>query len=238
MVGLGTIINTVAVILGGVFGTYFGRKISKDIQESLMKIIGVAVLFIGIAGTLQYMLVIENGQIKTQGTMLLIISLALGVLIGELLKIENRIFTLGEFIKNKINKKDDNYFVEGFVSTSLIICVGAMGIVGSIQDGLTGDYTMLVAKGALDFVIVMINASIFGMGAAFAALPMFIYQGTMTLVAMLGGNFISDALVNDISMVGATLIFCIGINLIWGNKIKVGNTIPALLIPVIYSFFV
>ncbi|QQK06995.1 DUF554 domain-containing protein [Miniphocaeibacter halophilus] len=235
---MGTIINTALVVLGGIFGTYFGRKISKNIQESLMKIIGVAVLFIGITGTLQYMLVIDGNNIKTQGTMMLIISLALGTIVGEILKIEDKIHRLGQWIKGKFNKKEDNYFVEGFVNTSLIICVGAMGIVGSIQNGLTGDYSMLVAKGALDFVIVMINGSLFGIGAAFAAMPMFIYQGAITVIAILSGNFIGTELINNISMVGATLVFCIGINLVWGNKIKVGNSIPALLIPIIYSLFI
>lgn len=238
VIDLGTIINTALVVLGGIFGTYFGRKISKNIQESLMKIIGIAVLFIGITGTLQYMLVIDGNNIKTQGTMMLIISLALGTIIGELLKIEDKIYKLGQWIKGKFNKKEDNYFVDGFVNTSLIICVGAMGIVGSIQNGLTGDYSMLVAKGALDFVIVMINGSLFGIGVAFAAIPMFIYQGIITVIAILSGNFIGAELINNISMVGATLVFCIGINLIWGNKIKVGNSIPALLIPIIYSLFV
>lgn len=235
MVGIGTLINTVAVAFGGIFGLYFGRRISKNIQEGLMKFIGVAVLFIGISGTLQYMFFIENGMIKTKGTMMLILSLTFGVIIGEILKIEERIVTFGEWIKRKINNKSDNLFVDGFVSASLIVCVGAMGIVGSMQDGLTGDYTMLVAKATLDFVIVMINGSIFGIGAAFAAIPMFIYQGSITIIAMFCGNIIGTDLINNISMVGSSLIFCIGINLIWGNKIKVGNGIPAILIPILYS---
>lgn len=235
MVGIGTLINTIAVILGGIFGLHFGRRISKNIQEGLMKIIGVAVLFIGIAGTLQYMFIIENGIIKTKGTMMLILSLTFGVIIGELLKIEERIATFGEWIKKKINNNNDNLFVDGFVNVSLIVCVGAMGIVGSMQDGLTGDYTMLVAKATLDFVIVMINGSIFGIGTAFAAIPMFIYQGIITLIALLSGNFIELELINNISMVGSSLIFCIGINLIWGNKIKVGNAILSILIPIGYS---
>ncbi len=235
MIGIGTLINTIAVILGGIFGLHFGRRISKNIKEGLMKIIGVAVLFIGIAGTLQYMFIIENGIIKTKGTMMLILSLTFGVIIGELLKIEERIATFGEWIKKKINNNNDNLFVDGFVNASLIVCVGAMGIVGSMQDGLTGDYTMLVAKATLDFVIVMINGSIFGIGTAFAAIPMFIYQGIITLIALLSGNFIELELINNISMVGSSLIFCIGINLIWGNKIKVGNAIPSILIPIGYS---
>ena len=235
MVGIGTIINTLAVIVGGLFGLNFGRRIPKKIQDSMMKIIGVAVLFIGISGTLQYMFIVEKGIIKTRGTMMLIISLTFGVIIGEYLNIEGKIIMFGEWVKSKVNKKNDNLFVDGFVSTSLIICVGAMGIVGSIQDGLTGDYTMLVAKATLDFVIVMINGSIFGIGASFAAIPMFVYQGTITLIAFFSGNFIGNDLINNISMVGSSLIFCIGINLIWGNKIKVGNGIPAILIPVVYS---
>ena len=238
MLGLGTIVNTIAVVVGGIFGTIFGNKITRNLQDMLMKAMGIAVLFIGISGTLQYMFVLKDGKVTTQGTMLLILSLALGGLLGELIGIERQIERPGEWLKQKINRKNDGYFVDGFVNTALLICVGAMGMVGSIQDGLTGDTSMLFAKAAIDIVLVMVNASIFGIGAAFAALPMFLYQGLITLIASGGSNFIGAQLIENLSMVGASLIFCIGINLIWGKKINVGNMIPALLVPIIYGLIV
>lgn len=235
MVGLGTIVNTAAVVGGGVLGTFFGNKITRNLQDMLMKAMGVAVLFIGVSGTLQYMFVLKDGKVSTQGTMLLILSLALGGLLGEIIGIEKQIEKLGGWLKEKINRKNDGDFVDGFVNTSLLVCVGAMGMVGSIQDGLTGDTSMLFAKAAIDIVLVMVNASIFGVGAAFSAAPMFLYQGIITLIASSGSNYISSALIDNLSMVGASLIFCIGINLVWGKKINVGNMIPALLIPIIYG---
>ncbi|WP_164995904.1 DUF554 domain-containing protein [Miniphocaeibacter massiliensis] len=233
MIGLGTIVNGIAVIIGGVLGNFFGRRISKNMQDMLIKSIGIAIMFIGISGTLQHMLVIQDGNIETRGTMVLIISLILGSIIGEYFRIENKFVNMGEWIKRKTNRNKDNYFIDGFVNTTLIVCVGAMGIVGAIQDGITGNATTLYTKAILDFVVVIINSSIFGIGSAFAAIPLIIYQGSITIISKIAGNFISNALIDDISMVGATLIFCIGVNLIWNTKIKIGNMLPALLITII-----
>lgn len=238
MKGLGTIANTVAVILGGIAGMMFGKKMTQNFQDSLMKANGVAVIFIGISGVLQYMMVVSEGKIETQGTMLLVFSLCIGAILGEFLDIEKRMEELGEFLKRKVNRKNDNLFVDGFVNTSLIICIGAMAIVGSMQDGLTGDASMLFVKAILDAVIVMINASIFGVGAVFSAVPIAIYQGGITALAAAFGNIVSDVLINELAYVGSALIFCVGINITFGKKIKVGNLLPALLIPIAYELII
>ncbi len=237
MRGLGTIANTAAVILGGMVGLLFGKKIKDNIQETLMKANGIAVIFIGVSGVLQYMMVIEDGTIETQGTMLLIFSLCIGAVLGELCAIEKRMETLGEFLKKKVNRRNDSLFVEGFVNTSLIICIGAMAIVGSMQDGMTGDASMLFVKAVLDGMIVMVNASIFGAGPIFSALPIAVYQGAITLVSAGFGSIVSDALIQELAYIGSALIFCVGINLTFGKKIKVGNLLPALLIPIVYECF-
>ncbi len=234
MFGLGTIINTVAVILGGVLGMLFNKGIKERLQQTLMTACGIAVVFIGITGVLQGMLTVNDGKVETQGTMLLIFSLVLGGLAGEAINIEKRMDTLGEKLKKLLKAENDNKFVDGFVNTSLIICVGAMAIVGSIQDGLTGDYTMLTAKAILDFVIVVVLASTYGVGAMCSALPILIYQGAITVVAHFAGNFISDELIGYLSYIGSALIFCVGINSIFGKKIRVGNLLPALLVPAFY----
>ena len=237
MRGLGTIANTAAVIVGGIAGLLFGKKIGNNIQETLMKANGIAVIFIGILGVLQYMMVISDGTIETQGTMLLIFSLCIGAILGEICNIEKRMETLGEFLKKKVNRKNDSLFVEGFVNTSLIICIGAMAIVGAMQDGMTGDASMLFVKAVLDGVIVMVNASIFGVGPIFSALPIAVYQGGITLICAGFGNIVSDALIQELAYIGSALIFCVGINLTFGKKIKVGNLLPALLIPIVYELF-
>lgn len=173
MRGLGTLINTAAVILGGLLGLCLKNGMKQKTQDILMQACGVATIFIGAAGTLSKMLVINDGKLETQGTMLLIFSLVIGSLIGEWLDIEQKMDLLGEKIKVAVKAQNDNHFVDGFVNVSLIICVGAMAIVGSIQDGISGDYSMLAAKAVLDLVIVLIFASTYGVGAIFSAAAIF-----------------------------------------------------------------
>lgn len=234
MIGLGTIINTLAVVVGGLIGMCLKNGLKKNLQDILMQACGVATIFIGASGTLAKMFVMQEGQISTQGTMLLIFSLVLGGLLGEVINIEGKMDTLGEKIKKAVKAEKDKLFVEGFVNVSLIICVGAMAIVGSIQDGISGDYSLLATKAILDLVIVIVFASTYGMGAIFSAVPIFLYQGGITLMAAIGGSFLSDMIISDLSFVGNALIFCVGVNIAFGKKFRVGNMLPALLIPVIY----
>ena len=235
MFAAGTLINTAAVIAGGLAGIFLKRGLKASLQETLMKASGVAVMFIGLSGTLQYMLVIDGKSLSTQGTMLLIFSLTIGTVLGEWADIEGKVERFGEYLKQMIHSESDPCFVDGFVNTSLIICIGAMAIVGAIQDGLNHDPSTLIAKAVLDFVIVMVNASIFGKGTVFSALPILIYQGTITIIAALGGTFISQGLIEQISYIGSALIFCVGINTTFGKTIKVGNCLPALLIPAVWD---
>jgi uncharacterized membrane protein YqgA involved in biofilm formation len=234
MFGLGTIINTVLVILGGVIGLFFKKGIKDRYEKTLMAACGVSTIFIGVTGTLQGMLTVIDGKIETQGTMLLIFSFVLGGLMGELINIEKRMDSLGEKLKKFFHAEKDNKFVDGFVNTSLIICIGAMAIVGSIQDGITGDYSMLTAKAVLDLVIVAIMTSTYGLGAICSAIPIFVYQGGITLLGHFAGSVISDELIGYLSYIGSALIFCVGINITFGKKIRVGNLLPALVIPVFY----
>lgn len=232
MFGLGTIINTLAVIVAGALGLFLKNGIKPRFQQILMQANGLAVIFIGISSVMQHMLVVENNAISTKGTMLLIFSLVIGALLGEWINIESKMDHLGEKIKAAVKMQNDNRFVDGFVTTSLIICVGAMAIVGSMQDGLTGDSSMLIAKSLLDFVIVIILTATYGIGSAFSALPIFLYQGSITLLAAFFGSIISDNLIADLSFVGSALIFCVGVNLIREKTFRVANMLPALLVPV------
>ena len=236
MRGLGVIVNTIAVIIGGMIGLLLKRGLSERFQSILTKACGISTIFIGASGALAGMLAVNaDGSLSTQGTMLLIFSMVLGGFAGEALNIEARLETVGEKLKTAVKSKGDGRFVEGFVSASLIVCVGAMAIVGSIQDGLTGDHSMIFAKSVLDFVIVLVLASSTGLGAVFSALAIFVYQGAITLLGMFLGNFMSDVLIGQRSYVGSALIFCVGINLCFGPKIKTGNYLPALLVPVFYD---
>ena len=233
MIGLGTIVNTVAVIVGGLLGMLLKKGIAQRFEKILMSALGLATLFIGVSGVLKYMLVIEGGALSTRGTMLLIFSLVIGAIIGQLLDIEDKMEKLGVRLKAAVRIKNDNHFVEGFVNSSLVICVGAMAIVGGVQDGISGDSSTLFVKAALDFAIVAVLAATYGVGVVFSALPLFIYQGAITLIAALFGSVISQTLIEELSFVGSSLIFCVGVNLIREKTFKVANMLPALLIPIV-----
>ena len=233
MIGLGTIANTAAVILGGALGLLLKNGIAKRFENILMQSLGLATVFIGISGVLKYMLVVENGSISTQGTILLIFSLVIGCLLGEWVDIESKMESLGIKLKAMAKIQNDNRFVDGFVTASLIICVGAMAIVGAMQDGLTGDSSMLIAKSLLDFVIIAVVTAAYGIGAAFSAIPLFLYQGSITLIAALFGAVISDGLIAQLSFVGNALVFCVGVNLVREKTFRVANMLPALLIPIL-----
>lgn len=233
MIGLGTIVNTAAVVLGGGLGLLLKNGIAKKFETILMQALGLATVFIGASGVLKYMLVVEDGNIATRGTMLLIFSLVIGCILGQLLDIESQMEKLGIRLKTAVRIKNDNRFVEGFVNTSLIICVGAMAIVGAMEDGLSGDSSTLIAKAVLDFALVVILASTYGVGAMFSAIPIFVYQGAITVIAAMFGAVISDVLIGELSFVGNALIFCVGVNLVREKTFRVANMLPALLIPIV-----
>lgn len=226
---MGTLINTAAVIAGALLGMLLKKGIKPRFREILMSALGVSTMFIGASGTLGGFSAEENA------TLLLIFSLVLGALAGEALRIEDRLDALGEWIKRKTKRENDNTFVEGFVTASLVICVGAMAVIGSLEDGLTGDCSTLTAKAVLDLVIVMVFASTLGVGVLFSAAPLFVYQGALTLFAKLLAPLMSERLIANLSFVGSSLIFCIGVNLAFGKKFKTGNLLPALLVPVLYE---
>lgn len=238
MTGIGTIVNTVAVILGSLIGLLLKKGIPERATEAVMKALGVATMFIGIGCTLSEMLVIgEDGQLTTQGIMMMIISLALGALVGELLRIEEGLDKLGEKLKNTKLFRNSKTFSEGFITATLVVCVGAMAIVGSLRDGMLGDPTMLYSKSALDFISTMMFASALGVGVLLSAVPMALYQGGITLLAGLIGGFFTDSIISNLSLVGSVLIFGVGVNLVFGKKLKVGNMLPALLVPILYGLF-
>ena len=236
MPGMGTIINCAAVIAGGLLGLMIKKGLPERFQELLICICGLSVIFMGISGTLQEMLVIENGTIATQGTLMMIFSLGFGALLGELLNIEHRIEQLGEWLKEKSGSSGDNRFMEGFLNTSLTICIGAMAVVGSIQDGLNGDISTLTAKAILDFIIVFVMASSMGKGCVFSAVPVGLFQGSITLLACFIEPLLTEASISNMSMVGNMLIFCVGVNLMFHQKIKVANLLPSLIFAVAAAF--
>ena len=235
MIGLGTIINTAAVITGGIAGVLFGKKIPERFRDILIKANGICVIFIGISGALQEMFTIENGKISTTGTMMMIGSMVIGAIIGELLNIDSKMEHFGEWLKRKTKSEKDGSFVDGFVTASLTVCIGAMAVVGSIKDGIYGDYSILTAKAILDLIIVLIMAASMGKGCIFSAIPVFVFQGSITLSAKLIEPVMTETALSYLSLTGSMLIFCVGINIIWGKQIKVANLLPSIVIAVIWA---
>lgn len=236
MYGLGTIINTGAIVAGGLAGILFGRFLKENVQDTLSKCCGVSTLMIGIAGALEKMLTVEKGAISSGGSMLLVLCLTVGGVIGEFLNLEGAFECFGRWLKEKTGNAKDKGFVNAFVTASLTVCIGAMAIVGSIQDGLTGDYSVLATKAVLDFIIIMVMSCSLGPGAAFSAIPVAILQGSVTALAGLVRPVMTEAALNNLSLVGSVLIFCVGINLLWGKKIRVANLLPAIVLAVAAAF--
>ena len=231
MIGLGTVINTVAILGGGLLGILLGRFLKQPVQDALTKACGAGTIFIAIFGATEQMKVAADG-----GAMLIVICLALGTLIGELLGIETGFERFGAWLKQKTGNSRDSRFVDAFVTASFTVCIGAMAIVGSIQDGLLGDYSILATKAVLDLVIIMAMTASLGKGAVFSAIPVAVLQGSVTVLAGLLKDVMTDAAMANLSLVGNILIFCVGVNLLFGKTVKVANMLPAIVIAVIAAF--
>ena len=236
MYGLGTIINVAAIIVGGLLGFLFGKFLKAQHQDSLTKVCGISVLFIGITGALEGMLAVDGGVVTSGGSLLVIGCLAIGTLIGEILNIEGGFERFGQWLKVKTGSSKDNRFVDGFVTASLTVCIGAMAIVGAIQDALMGSISILVTKAILDLIIIMVMTCSMGKGCMFSAIPVGIQQGSVTALAVLIKPLMTEAALGNLSTIGSVLIFCVGINLVWGKKVRVANMLPAIVIAVIAAF--
>ena len=234
---MGTLINMAAIVIGGLLGLLVGKAISKRFQDILYMVCGISTLFIGIGGVMQHMLTVEGNVLNTQGTMMVLASLTLGALIGEGINIEKRFEQFGEWLKRKTGNSGDAAFIDAFVTASLTVCIGAMAIVGAIQDGMVGDYSILAAKSVLDLVIICVMTASMGKGCVFSAIPVGILQGSVTALAVVLKPVMTEAALSNLSYVGSILIFCVGLNLVWGKKVKVANMLPAVIIAVLWAFF-
>ena len=202
----------------------------------MTKTCGISTIFIAIAGALESMLRIEQNSLVSNGSLLIVGCLAMGTLIGEILNIENLFERFGEWLKFKTGNAKDNRFIEAFVVSSLTVCIGAMAIVGAIEDGITGDFSILSTKAILDLIIIMVMTSAMGKGCIFSAIPVGILQGTITLLARFVRLIMTEEAHSNLSMIGSILIFCVGINLVWGKKIRVANMLPAVVLAIIVAF--
>ncbi len=219
---LGTIVNALAIAAGTGIGLILKSGIRANYRETIMNAVSLSVLLIGIIGA-----------IKTNDLLLLIICLAIGSIIGEALKIEDRLEGLGRIIESKTSSTDGSVS-KAFVTSSLVFCVGSMAIVGSIESGLTGNHQTLFAKAVIDGICSIFLSSTMGFGVVFSAVAVFLYQGIITLASASLKGFLSDEMIREISAIGGVLIMAIGFNMLKIKQIKVGNMLPAIFLPFIY----
>lgn len=244
MTGLGTIVNAAAIITGGLVGLGARRFLKERYQETVTKAMGFAIIVMALGSTLSRMLVVKitgtpeqpAASLDTQGTMTLILSLAIGALLGELLNLEHWFERLGKWLRDKTGSQRDSQFIDAFVSASLTVCVGAMAIIGAIQDGVSGNHDTLFAKAILDFIIIMMMTASLGKGCIFSAIPVAVFQGTITVLAGQAAAIMTDAALSNITLVGNVLILCVGVNLVWPKTIRVANVLPAIVIAVLFAF--
>ncbi|MCI5668079.1 MAG: DUF554 domain-containing protein [Oscillospiraceae bacterium] len=237
MPGLGTLINAAGIIIGGFAGLLFGKLIKPRMQETMTCACGICVIFLGIAGAMEKMLTAhENGTLVSSGTMMVIASVVLGALLGEIINIEAGLERFGGWLKKVTHSEGDGGFIDGFVNASLTVCIGAMAVVGAIQDGIYGDYSTLTAKAVLDLIIIMIMTSAKGKGCIFSAIPVIAFQGVITALSRLIEPIMTEPALSNLSLVGSILIFCVGVNLVWGKKVRVANFLPGIVFAVACAY--
>jgi uncharacterized membrane protein YqgA involved in biofilm formation len=221
---LGTVVNMIAVLVGALIGLLFKKGLPERLGDTLMKGLGLCTLFLGISGSLE-----------GDNSMILIISMVVGIIIGEGLRLEDRIGNVGSFLEKRFGSKEPGKasITQGFVSASLIFCVGAMAIVGSLQSGLTGNHEMLFNKSMLDFVVAIIFASSLGIGVAFAAGFVLVYQGAITLMAQWIAPFLTDRVIGEMTCVGSVIIIGLALNMLGITKLRVMNFVPAIFLPML-----
>jgi len=222
MILLGTIVNTAAIILGGLFGLVIGNRVRERYKASLMQALGLSVIFVGLKSAL-----------GCNDVFLVIASMAVGTLFGEWLNIEKRLEATGQWAHRKLAHVKGR-FTEGFVMASLLYCVGSMAVVGALESGLTNMHQTLFAKSILDGVTAVLFASTLGIGVAFAALPVFLYQATITFSAAFLRPYLTPEVITQMSGVGGLLIIAIGISILEIRKLRLGNMLPAIFIPPLY----
>lgn len=233
---IGVWINVAGILAGGLLGYMCGSHLKQRMQDSLTAVCGISVIFIGISGAMAGMLSVAGNSISSGNAMLVTVCLALGTLVGEMLNIEGLFESFGQWLKLKTGNAKDQNFVNGFVSASLTVCIGAMAIVGSIQDGILGDWSILATKAILDLIIIMVMTCSMGKGCVFSAIPVLIFEGLITLFASFLQPIMTNAAMADLSLVGSVLIFCVGINLVFGKKVSVANMLPSVVFAVIAAF--
>lgn len=232
---LGTIVDVFAIIIGGLLGLCFGKRLTEHYQETMLKACGLSIFFIGVGGVVSKMLVFSDGGFTTEGAVMMASSLTLGALIGEALDIDGKMAAFGHWLKKKTGSHDDNSFISGFVNASLVVSIGAMAVLGPINEVIMHDESVLFAKSILDLILILLMTLTNGKGCIFSFIPVFIVQGLVTVLAGFLSPVMTADAVNALSLVGSVLIATLGINMVWDRSIRVSNMFPSVVIAVIWA---
>ena len=236
MPGLGTAINVAAIVVAGLIGAFAGALLTERMQDGLTKASGVCVLFIALAGAMQGMLAVGDGSLVAGKSLYVVVSIVAGTLVGEAIDIDALVRRFGEWLKRKTGNAKDPAFVDAFVTASVTVGVGAMAVVGAVEDALLGDISILCTKAILDFVIILVMSCSLGRGSAFSAIPVGLFQGSVTALSVLIKPFMTDPALAGLSLVGSMLIFCVGVNLVWDTELRVANMLPAIIVAPLLTF--
>lgn len=236
MPGVGTLCNIVGIVAGGITGLTFAKLFTENLRKLMITVCGLSLFLMGLTGAIQEMLVFDNGKFSSQGAVTVIVSLALGAVFGQALDLDGRVERFGLWLRNKVGCNEDDGFAGGFIKASLVVCIGAMAVLGPINERFYADSSMLFVKSLLDFVTIMALAIPYGKGCIFAAIPVGVCQGAVTLASRFIQPVMTAQALSNLSMVGSAVILATGINLIWDKDIKVANLIPAILVAVLLSF--
>ena len=233
MAGLGTVINAAAIILGAFIGLLLKKAIPERMKKSIVQALSLATVAIGLIGVVTAACTVKNGAVESRYSLLMVISIAAGTFIGALCDIEARLYRLGEIMQKKF-ASGSSMFAEGFVTASLVFCIGSMAILGSLRDGIYHDPTILITKGMIDGVMSVIFASTLGVGVVFSAATVVLYQGIITACASLLAPLLTEAVIAQLSLVGSILIIGIGLNLLYEPKLKLANMLPSVFVPLVW----
>ncbi len=229
----GTIVNGAVVLVSGLLGCVIKKAIPEKIEKPIMDMVGISVTLIALLGFFSTALTIENGAIKSNGEIMMLICLVFGMAVGEILRIDDHLNNFGQKIEAKAGVDG---FAKGFVTASLLFCVGAMAIFGALKDGISGDSSVLLVKSMIDAITAFILSTSLGIGVAFSGVSVFLYQGAIAMMATYIQPFVTDAMMMNICTVGYAIVFMIGTNMLNLTKIKLANTLPAIVLAVIYTF--
>ena len=234
MIGTGTIVNIILVIVGSLVGLLLKKAIPEKLKTSITQALGLAVITIGITGLITASVtVLKEGALSSNHLLLMVISLATGTFIGELIDIEKRLNSFGDIMQKKFSSENKT-FAEGFVTASLVFCVGSMAIIGSLNDGILRDPTILITKSILDGIMAMVFSSTLGIGVMFSAVTVGVYQGLITVCASFISPLLTEEIISQMSFVGSILIMGIGLNFLYSPKLKLANMLPSIFIPLIW----